>query len=94
MKIFKQTLEIVTKQILELPHDSKILTIQTQQTSDGEKVQVWYLCEPDPSLRKTPVVIWIVGTGEYFSFPPSKYLSTVQLNKGTLVLHVFAEFPK
>lgn len=73
---------------LNLPPWSEILTIAEQDVGSG-RLAVWYRCNPGlPSdCERT---IHVVGTGH--PCPPkvvARYISTVLLHGGSLVLHFF-----
>ena len=73
---------------LNLPPWSEILTIAEQAAETG-RLAVWYRCNPGlPSdCERT---IHVVGTGH--PCPPkvtARYISTVLLHGGSLVLHFF-----
>lgn len=81
--IYKQQIEIIDRQEIEMPQQSEILSVQFQ----GKNLCVWYGC--DPSLPKQKKVILIYGTGHPINNFAIRYIFTVQ-NDG-LVWHIFEE---
>lgn len=82
--IWKFQLETTDIQIIEMPADVEILTIQIQ---NGVPC-IWALVSPDAPKRK--VAFEIYGTGN--PVPENakrKYIGTYQLEKGALVFHCF-----
>jgi hypothetical protein len=57
MVIHKQTLEVTDQQVIQLPINAQILTVQTQY----EQPCLWYL--HGGGLRIEPVTIVMYGTG-------------------------------
>lgn len=85
-RIFKYDLEIVDEQHLILPHEYEILTVQPQ----GEKLCLWAMVNSESSYKN--ITIRIHGTGHPIAseaFETLKYISTVQMYDGSLVLHCF-----
>jgi len=85
-RIFKYDLEIIDEQNLILPHEYEILTVQPQ----GEKLCLWAMVN-SASIYKN-ITIRMYGTGHLIvleEFETLKYISTVQLYAGSLVLHCF-----
>jgi hypothetical protein len=70
---------------IEMPFGSKLLDVQTQH----ETPCVWVLVDPNPEIVGELRRFRIFGTGHTLSEPTGKYVGTFQLNRGTLVLHVF-----
>ncbi len=82
--IWKYTLEIIVDQVLELPYKSEILTVQMQHGSP----QLWAIVTPE--LPKEKRHIRIHGTGHQMSSVDNlKYISTFQMENGSLIFHVF-----
>jgi hypothetical protein len=86
MKILKTTINgKIQHQKLELPIGSKILSIQIHKT----QIALWYECD-ESETEKVNRHIWIFET--YETFPKGenfKHLSTVQMNHGALLFHVY-----
>lgn len=73
---------------VQMPTGARILDVQVQ----GQNVCVWALA--CPANRPMPVRLRIVGTGPLHAFPDHEdwtYVSTVQLEGGALVFHIFVE---
>lgn len=90
--IFKQQLEIIDSQIINVPTNSEILTAQIQ----NEKICIWFKLDTDIKTKEGRV-IKIIGTGnpilETFD-TKLKYISTVQFVKLNLVFHIFERLLK
>lgn len=85
-KIYKYPIEIKDKQQLELPVGAEILSVQTQY---GE-VQMWALV--DPNAQKETRMFEVFGTGNdvYYDMGVDRvFISTIQLEGGALVFHIF-----
>lgn len=98
--IYKYDLNITDRQILQLPVDAQILSIQQQNTTpvygaDGRPVlnntlQLWALVDPDAALEQRHFII--VGTGNPMPDGAAGYhLATVVTAGGALVWHIFEE---
>ncbi len=86
--IWKFPLKIINTQIIEMPYGAEILTAQEQY----DELQLWALVDSEATL-KIKYRINIYGTGHPISYEDRlRYISTVQLRKGTLVLHIFENF--
>lgn len=83
-KIHKYTLSIIDYQTIDVPPDYEVLTAQIQ---NGD-IQLWILVDPT-TPDYTRLKIGIFGTGNPIYEPVKKYISTVQLDDGKLVFHVF-----
>lgn len=82
-RIFKWTLTLNDFQSIEVPEDTKFLTVQTQY---GQP-QIWGLCTP--AAPKKSIAIRIAGTGHPIEGDPGMYAGTFQLKGGSLIFHVF-----
>lgn len=83
--VYKYPLQIVDEQAVQLPSGAQVLTAQVQHGV----LQLWALIDPN-HLSIEQVKVRIVGTGH--DFPDAdqwRYLSTVQVDGGALVFHVF-----
>lgn len=74
-------------QIIEMPKDAEILTVQLQR---GEP-QLWALV--DPKLPVKHRLITIVGTGQSVQ-GNVRYIGTFQLEYGNFVFHAFENDPR
>lgn len=82
--VYKYTIEPVPGQIIEMPEGAEILCVQTQY---GDNICIWAAVDPKaPSVRRA---IEILVTGGTVVSIDGKYIGTVQLIGGTLVLHVY-----
>jgi len=83
--IWKFELDGDGEQIIRLPPDSKVLTVQVQR----EAVCLWALVDPVNAQRVTHHV-WVHGTGHpVVDAADGRYIGSVQLSDGALVFHVF-----
>jgi hypothetical protein len=84
--IWKFELLVEDFQTVSMPQDSKVLTVQVQQG----KVCIWALVDPNDTC-KIDCPIWIHGTGHPVTNAAvfGRYVSSVQLDDGALVFHVF-----
>lgn len=86
--VWKETLDIIARQVVEVPDAAKVLCAEIQY----EKLCLWFLC--DPELEKTQRVFRIVGTGHEISDELQlKYISSFMLAHDALIFHVFEEQP-
>lgn len=83
MKIFKQKLKRVDLQTISLPWNSNILTVQIQ----NDEPVIWYECEPNNSL--TDIKIAMYPTGLELPHNVGRYIATIQLENGSVVIHVY-----
>ena len=83
MRIWKWTLLPGYEQTIEMPHGAKILDVQVQ---NGQP-QLWALV--DESAYKDRIKIGIYATGAPMPDDLGEYISTFQMNEGSLVFHVF-----
>ena len=80
--VYKYKLETIGNQLIEMPIESKILTVQKQYGV----IVMWCMVDTRKEIKER--IIRIIGTG----FDPTgygEYINTVQLGEGNLVLHVF-----
>ncbi len=84
--IHKFTLKHVAKQTVDLPHFSRVLSVQAQ----GADICMWV--ELVPSEDKYPQEVFIVGTGHKVPNEVNSYLGTTQQNG--FVWHIYlGEYP-
>lgn len=83
--IWKNTLELMDLQTVQLPHDAEILCAREQR----EKICIWFICTPNAPT--SPRWIRILGTGHENNEFEARYLGTAMLKGGELILHVFEE---
>jgi hypothetical protein len=87
MSIWKFPLSITDFQTVKMPPNSRVLTVQVQK----RKLYVWAMV----NLRNTTQIdypFWIHGTGhpiEETQIQTVRYISTVSMDDGALMLHVF-----
>jgi len=85
MTIWKFPIKVVEQQIVEMPQEAKILTVQVQY---GQPC-IWALVNPDCNVEER--TIYTVGTGHPASHVAGcQYVGTYQLHEGQLVFHIFA----
>lgn len=81
--VWKEVLNLIDFQVLELPKDSKILTVQLQYG----KPTIWFQCDPD--LPKTRRRFAIVGTGNEVPFVDKATYIGTYLMPGAVITFVF-----
>lgn len=91
--IYKYELKLKDNQTIELPGRAKILTVQVQYHTN---IVLWALVNPELPTEKRS--IRIIGTGHKINNNESlKYISTIQMEGGSLVWHIFettANYPE
>ena len=81
--IWKFPLVIEDVQIIELPRNYEILTIQVQNGI----ACLWAMVSPE--VPKEKIIIEIICTWEPFSIAERQYIGTFQVFEEQLVFHVF-----
>ncbi len=90
--IFKYPLQVTDTQVLRLPKNAKILSVQVQMQSEDqslkESVQLWALVnKAEPHLEDRKIVMY--GTGNPIPNDAGSYISTIQMYRSSLVFHFF-----
>lgn len=85
MEIWKYILAANSNMIVEMPKEAEILTAQEQF---GE-ICIWALVNPILPKEKREFVVYGTGHKIIYEREELDYIGTVQLYKGSLVLHVF-----
>jgi hypothetical protein len=84
--IFKYTLKTTDKQVVQLPKEAEILTIQTQ----FEEPQLWALVNHENEPEERTIEIFGTGHPVYYDMGVErKYIATYQLSGGNYVFHAF-----
>jgi hypothetical protein len=86
MNVYKYELEITDEQMVKLPFNAQILTVQMQ----GNKCCLWALVDPTHELYERTICIH--GTGNPIKIKDAreyKYISTFQIPHLGLVFHAF-----
>ena len=84
MNVYKYELEITDEQIIKLPFNAEILTVQMQ----GMRCYLWAFVDPQNEL--TERIICVYGTGHHIPDKIGlKYINTFQIPHLGLVLHAF-----
>jgi hypothetical protein len=83
--IYKYELTITNEQVIKIPVDAEILSVQVQH----EKPCLWALVDTD-NLDKN-IKIHMFGTGHPLPNMELKYLGTFQMRHGHLIFHCFYE---
>lgn len=87
--IWKKVLLPQTVQKVEVPKGAEILSVMGQH----ERVVIWFRCNPDNALETRAIAI--IGTGhEAPEASESRFIGTVLLENGNLVLHIFERIEK
>ena len=81
--IYKYPLQIIDEQWVNIPKGAEILTVQIQNGIPC----LWAKVDAQEDNERR--LIEIIGTGNPISNSDRKYISTIQLEKGKLVFHVF-----
>lgn len=97
--IWKYTLAVDDRQVIAMPKDAIILTVQTQH----EEPRLWAIVDEDADMEDR--VILTMGTGHRrpelsstmdFNWAdnsaPIRYIGSYQMMAGALVFHVFEDF--
>jgi len=85
-KIYKYPLGLTDVQGIQLPLGAQILTVQVQP---GSGLCLWAIVDPEATGQTRQTLIEIIGTGHPMLPVPRRYISTVQLQGGMLVFHIF-----
>ena len=83
--VFKYKLETTEYQVLQIPRDGKILTVQIQQNN----VVLWVLVEADKEYEDRTFIIVGIGHPIYETDKELIYIGTYQLSDGEFTRHVF-----
>jgi hypothetical protein len=81
--IWKFPLLVSDVNVLEMPKDATILSVQAQD----DEPMLWALIEPEGP--KTSRVVLTFGTGHRVDDSPLRFIGTYQLRGGAFVGHVF-----
>jgi hypothetical protein len=85
--IWKFSIEVTDEQTIRVPKGSRALTAQMQ----GNQLCLWVMLDTDNADRGVNMPVYIHGTG-HSVLPEAyhgRYLSTVQMDGGALIFHVF-----
>lgn len=90
--IFKYQLQVTDIQVLRLPKNAKILSVQVQMQDYGqglkETIQLWALVDKaEPQLEDRKIAMY--GTGNPIPSDAGSYISTIQMYRSSLVFHFF-----
>lgn len=86
MKIYKYPIQLDKEQIVELPYDAKILSIQAHRN----KLYLWALVdEHETYLVENIIHLYRTGYDEIPSDITLQFLGTSQIDCGELILHAF-----
>ena len=80
--VYKYNLVVGAINNIQLPTDSKVLTVKTQR----DEIVMWVLMGNGPSVNRR---FFIVGTGNPFNQNIKDYIGTVMSPDHTFVFHVF-----
>ena len=84
--IWKAALKPMNVQQVMMPRGAKILSARAQ----GNIPTIWFLCDPAEPMQDRE--IHIIGTGHDAPYPADvkfKFIDTVQMSGGMLVVHIF-----
>lgn len=83
-KIFKYTLAITDLQMVAMPIDAEILSVQDQHGA----LTLWAIVDPSAPVVATAFAVY--GTGHpMYADREHRHVGTVQMHEGSLVWHVF-----
>lgn len=82
-QIWKFPLQMLGYQLITIPTDSKILTVQLQ----NKEPYLWAIVDFDSPM--TSMTVWTYGTGHELDDNTGDYIGTYQYS--TLVWHVFVK---
>lgn len=84
--IWKYELEVTGKNILLIPQDAEILSVQTQ----NETPCLWALVNPDSQLEERYFEMFGTGHPVHCDMGVNrKFIGTFQMSDGALVFHLF-----
>lgn len=83
--IWKFVLDVTDSQFIRMPHESKILHVNTQR----ETVCMW--AEVDPSLPQVLRRFCVYGTGHQMPDDPGRYIGSIMLQDGDLIFHIYEQ---
>lgn len=86
--IWKFQLAVADKQQLWMPRGAQMLTVQAQ----FDMACLWALCDSDAPPEYRTVAIY--GTGHKMGNERLQYMSTFQLQGGSLFFHAFEVLPE
>lgn len=94
MRILKYKIDVTGKQVIKLPADSEVLTVQVQNGVP----HIWAKVYDEESILKAHGEykeeehhISSYGTGNEIKNSCGRYIGTYQLDEGSLVFHVFEQ---
>jgi len=82
--IWKYKLDVCNDNLIRIPKDAKILTVQVQLGT----LQLWACVDPDMEFETRHIRIYGIGQ-DVLNYDELKYISTFQLQNGNLIFHVF-----
>lgn len=85
MKICKFHIEIEMENIIQAPSGTIWLSAQLQHN----QIVVWGIVNPDNA--STNYKTYVLPTGAAISQMSAKFMGTVQLGSGSMILHIFIE---
>jgi hypothetical protein len=85
-RVFKYGFNISDEVVLEMPQGAILLTV-AQQGMQRHALQLWAQVTPDNPLVKRKLRVY--GTGHPMVHMPGAYITSVQMNGGMLVWHIF-----
>ena len=83
--IWKEPIRVVDKFTLDLPKDSQIISVQTQNAVPC----IWFKFQQQNKDTKEKRTFRVVGTGQLFSDINMRYVGTFQIERMDLVFHLF-----
>ena len=82
--IWKYTLRATDEQQIQMPAGAQILSVGVVQ----ERIQLWAMVDPMTPMAQNRRIV-MVGTGHILPPAHGRFIGTVSLLNGALILHVF-----
>ncbi len=83
--IYKQILEIVKEQIIQVPNGAQFLDVKTQRN----QLCIWFLCDPENNKEERIILIYGTGNPGVLDVSEIDYLGTTLTDNDSYVWHVF-----
>ncbi|GAA4845684.1 hypothetical protein GCM10023201_41330 [Actinomycetospora corticicola] len=86
--VYRYRLRVQPTEDVAMPAGARVLSVQRRDHGDGA-VDLW--AEVDPEQPDATIRVQLVGTGwaEIPAQPPARYVGTVQLGDGFVILHAY-----
>lgn len=88
--IHRVRLTVQRSQLVQLPPDARVLSVQLRQNEPGDQLDLWAEVTPREPKRIMFYTVVLVATGDPVPVG-MRYISSVQLRDGQYVLHAYAK---